>query len=137
MSLYQCSDLSFQVLQRIKPDRKRSSSCHQRLKRVKIRIILRLLQRLCLHPPLPSLTTRLLQPIKTWQRGGESLALGDEPLDVGEAELGVGDQARTCSLLPAVQAQPEVIEVGKVSSLLLSLSNLSPASLDRPRSTEG
>ena len=137
MKFYQCSDLSFQVLKRVKPNRKRSSSCHQRLKRVKIRIVLRLLQRLCLHPPLASLTTRLLQPIKTWQRRGEGFALGDEPLDVGEAELGVGNQARTCSLLPAVQAQPEVIEVGKVSSFFLFLSNLSPASLDNPRSTEG
>ena len=104
---FSMSDLCFKVLKGIKPNRKGSAPSHQCLKCVKVRVVLRLLQSFSLQPPLPSLPTRLLQPIKTWQRGGKCFSLSDKSLDLSEAQFWICCQASGRPLLPAVETESE------------------------------
>ena len=111
------SHLCLKVLQGIKPDRKGSAPAHQCLQGVKVGVVLRLLQCFSLQPPLPSLPTRLLQPIKTRQGGGECFSLCDESLDLSETEFWVCCQASRRPLLPAVEAESEPCQAGECVSV--------------------
>ena len=131
------SHLCLKVLQGIKPDRKGSAPAHQCLQGVKVGVVLRLLQCFSLQPPLPSLPTRLLQPIKTRQGGGECFSLCDESLDLSETEFWVCCQASRRPLLPAVEAESEPCQVGECECDRRRRCHTIPARRERPRSTLG
>ena len=137
---FSMSHLCLKVLKGIKPDRKGSAPAHQCLQGVKVGVVLRLLQCFSLQPPLPSLPTRLLQPIKTRQGGGECFSLCDESLDLCEAEFWVCCQASRRPLLPAVEAESEPCHGGRVCECECDRRrrcHTIPARRERPRSTLG